>query len=260
MSASGLQCIFCGGLRPATTEEHCPPRALFRDKAWPEGYAFPACKDCNGGSSDDDLIVAFLAQLRIGADQATQQKAGGLMKAVNRQHPGFLRQMVDLSAVEARAVARRLGMSPEPGQTYQQMGVVRIPEAMHSGVESVAAKFTKGVYFRHTGAVFPADGGILFHWFTNAQLREHGSIPVLDVFAQFAAVEPPLTRNGRNLSDQFSYRYSAAEDGSVHVLQATVSDVFGFVTLFSPIPGQMAGMRDEMRARLGGTFSPFKLL
>jgi hypothetical protein len=45
-------CIFCGGTVAATTVEHCPPRAMFDNKEWPEGYAFPACASCNGGSSN----------------------------------------------------------------------------------------------------------------------------------------------------------------------------------------------------------------
>ena len=40
LAAAGAKCISCGGQAAATTEEHYPPRALFRDRAWPEGFTF----------------------------------------------------------------------------------------------------------------------------------------------------------------------------------------------------------------------------
>jgi hypothetical protein len=36
-------CAFCGGHATATTVEHCPPRALFQDRRWPESFEFPCC-------------------------------------------------------------------------------------------------------------------------------------------------------------------------------------------------------------------------
>jgi hypothetical protein len=52
-------CIFCGGGEKATTIEHCPPRAMFQFRDWPEGFEFPACESCNHGTADHDLIISL---------------------------------------------------------------------------------------------------------------------------------------------------------------------------------------------------------
>ena len=253
-------CIFCGGNVIATTEEHCPPRALFRDKQWPEGYVFPACHPCNGGSSNDDLMVAFLAKLQPGANAETLNKGSGLMRMVHRQFPGLLQKMMESSAVEARAQARRLGMRPAPGQTYQELGIVNVTDAMDECVAAFAAKLSKAVYYQQTSRIFPVDGSIMFQWFTNAQRIEHGRIALLDGLAGLAAMSPPKQRAGKDLKDQFDYLYSQGENGELHVLQVVFGEVFGFVTIFSPVPGRLEAMEDRLKARAGRDDSPFRFL
>lgn len=258
--AAKTPCIFCGGGTLATTEEHCPPKAMFKERKWPEGYAFPACAPCNNGSSDDDLLVAFLAQLQPSANAETLSKGFGLMRMTHRQFPGLLEKMMRSSAVEARAHARRLGMQPGPGQTYQELGIVNVTDAMDECVAKVAAKFTKAVYYMQTGNVFPGDGAIMFQWFTNAQRIEHGRIALIDGLAGLAAMSPPIVRSGKDLKDQFDYRYSQGENGELHVLQVIFGEVFGFVTIFSPAPGRLEAMEDRLKERAGKDDSPFKFL
>ena len=253
-------CIFCGGQNLATTKEHCPPRSMFRDRQWPVGYDFPACESCNGGSSNSDLIVAFMAHMRLAADDAQFTAGVGLMKSVNRQVPNMLASMFLTSSNEARMQARKLGMRPGPGQTYRDLGIANITGEMQSAVEVVAAKLTKAVYNMQTGAVFPADGGIMFLWFTNAQLLEHGKIFVLDAMASIAAMSPTISRNGKDLRDQFDYKYSTDVDGALHVMQTVFGTVFGFVTIFSQIPGRLESIADGISNALRDAVSPFKFL
>lgn len=247
----GLPCIFCGGVAVATTEEHCPPRSLFRDRQWPEGFAFPACQRCNGGSSDDDLLIAFLAHLGPEADEATRRKSVGLMKAVHRQAPGLLGKMLSVSAVEARKFARKTGMKREPGMTFKDIGVVNVPDQLHAAVGRFALKLTKAVYYRHAGLVLPANAGVLFQWFTNAELREHGRILVLDAMKQFDGMSAPITRTGQDLSDQFDYKYSVDEHGALHMLQVVFGEVFGFVSIFSQEAGRMERIHGELVQQAG---------
>lgn len=251
-------CIFCGGSAPATTQEHCPPRALFRDRAWPKGYVFPACEACNGGTSDDDLLVAFLANLdlRSGAHDA-RSKGFGLMKRVHRRFPGLLQSMMDLSPIEARATARRLGMTPAPGQTHQQLGIANVTPEMHAAVATLAGKLVKAIYFKQTGRVFPAGGGIMFHWFTNAQRLEHGKIPALEVLKGTTAMSTPKERGGKDLKEQFDYLYSADSDGTLHVLQVVFGVVFGFVCFVSQTPGRLEAIHDHLCEQHEGKPSPF---
>ncbi len=253
-------CIFCGGHEAATTLEHCPPRSLFRARQWPEKFEFPACQACNGGTSDDDLMIAFLAQLDPHGEPETLTKGKGLMRAVNKQFPGFLGLMFRQSAVEARAKARRLGLSPAPGRTHQQMGIANVPQATHACVEKLADKLTRALYYLHAGCIFPRDGGIQLRWFTNAQLLQHGHIDVLEVLKDMDGVSLPLKRNGRDLRDQFDYLYSVDPPGSLHMLRVVFGRAFGFVTLFSQIPGYLEQMECEIQAQQGSQESPFRFI
>ncbi len=261
LEKSSALCIFCGGTTLATTEEHCPPRALFYEKRWPEGYAFPACEKCNGGTSDEDLMIAFLAQLNPQPKNHEITKKGeGLMRAVNRQFPGLLMQMFEKSVIDSRRTARRLGLSPKHGQTYQEMGIVNVPVAMRQCVSIFAAKLTKAVYYKQTGAIFPNDGGIMFQWFTNAQRLEHGRIVLLDALAGITAMSTPKQRGGKDLKEQFDYLYSVDDAGDLHVLQAVFSEVFGFVTIFSQTPSRLETIEDSVKKKLDTTDSPFEFL
>lgn len=254
-------CIFCGGQVAATTIEHCPSRAIFRERVAPQGFEFAACAGCNRGSSDDDLMVAFLAHLG-GRDARVLKRGRGLMLQVKRQFPGVLQKMFSKSATEARSDARRIGIRPRPGETYQQLGIVDIPEEMHRCVEVFAAKLTKAIFYMKMGAPFAADGGIQFQWFTNAQRLEHGRIVLLEALAGLAAMSAPVARSGRDLKDQFDYLYSVDESRELHVLQVVFGEVFGFDSIFSQVPGRLEAIDDRLAERFEGEQkkSPFKWL
>lgn len=102
-------------------------------------------------------MVAFLAHLG-GRDARVLKRGRGLMLQVKRQFPGVLQKMFSKSATEARSDARRIGIRPRPGETYQQLGIVDIPEEMHRCVEVFAAKLTKAIFYMKMGAPFAADG------------------------------------------------------------------------------------------------------
>jgi hypothetical protein len=227
---------------------------MFRDKQWPVGYVFPACEACNGGTSDDDLTVAFMAQMDPASTD--EQRMTGLMYMLHKQNPVALPSM-ELSPIEARAAARRLGIRPAIGQTYQELGIVRVPASMDAAVATLAMKLSKAVYFAQTERIFPTNGGIMMSWFTNATRLENEGRTVLDALSGLTAMSTPKTRNGKDLQDQFDYRYSHGEDHDLNVLQVVFGKVFGFVTLFSPTAGKMEAFEDSMKAKRGNDASPF---
>lgn len=243
-------CIFCGGGETATTEEHCPPRSLFRERKWPEGHVFPACLACNGGTSDADLAVALMAHLRGHEGQATRQSIG-IIKLANQRFPSFLGKMLDRSPTQARADARRFGLQPGPGQTYQDIAPVNVTPEMEQGVRTLATKLTKAIYYQRTHRIFPTNGGIRFQWFTNADRLENGRIVAIAALARFATMSAPITRTGQPLNDQFDYRYSSDEPGQLHVLSVEFGQMFGFVTLFSQDVGYLEAMDARIAAQLG---------
>jgi len=190
------RCAFCGGSASATTIEHCPPRAMFQFRLWPEGFEFPACEPCNLGTNDHDLLIAMLARMdpfELKGDQ--DGKHAGLMKAVNRQLPGLFQKMM-LSASEARHRNREHGLQPAPGQTHQETGLVNIPEEFHHAVSVLARKLSKGIYYRETGRPFPDDGCLLLNWFTNAEVVRTGKYVVFDLLKELQGTAPLLQRGG----------------------------------------------------------------
>src|SRR5260370_26262593 len=88
-------CAFCGDVTPSTTIEHCPPRAMFQNRRWPEGFEFPACDRCNGGTRDDDLLIAMLARVDPLENRGDRDgKAPGLMARAHKRHPGMFQRML----------------------------------------------------------------------------------------------------------------------------------------------------------------------
>lgn len=252
-------CAFCGGTEVATTIEHCPPRAMFQFRKWPEGFEFPSCKSCNQGSSNDDLLIAMLA--RVDPFEFRGDLDGtnlGLLRSVNRQFPGLLKKMMP-TAVEARRNNRELGLHPKVGQTHQEVGVVRITEEFHDAVSVFARKLSKGIYYRETGAVFPNDGCLLLTWFTNTELQRIGKYSALDALKELSGVTVPLQRGGSYLNDQFDFKLSISPDLYHFVLQAVFGNSFGIVVFGSSLVGKLESITAQLHEQLDRD-SPFSVL
>ncbi|MET3070615.1 hypothetical protein [Herbaspirillum seropedicae] len=248
------RCIFCGGERETTTEEHCPPRALFNHKHWPEGFVFPSCEPCNNGTSNDDAIVALLARMDpMNPERGADERIPGLMLNVHNQGNGFLLNMFNVSTRQARNAMRRLNMAPAPGQLRRHSGVVNVPARADDAVIVLARKLTKALFYRATGRPFPVDGDILFNWFTNATLLEHGEIPALMYAAQFRSESIPTVRSGINLANQFDCRISLSPDNNLLIVQALFGATFGFVTAASSTPRLLSDINARWIAQEEGS-------
>jgi hypothetical protein len=247
--AANPTCIFCGGMTSATTVEHCPPRALFQHKHWPEGFDFAACDACNHGTGDQDAIVAMLA--RMDPDDAMGNADGrvpGLMKNVGNQFPEMIAKMLP-SAIEARQKNRELGVKPGPGQTHQDVAPVLVPREMSLAVETFSRKLAKAIFFREVDAIFPNEGTLLLSWFTNAELVKHGKYVLFDLLKEIPGRAVPLRRGGKYLDDQFQYKLSITPENHVFVLQARFGVAFGLVIFGSTQPQIIEPVVDQLRAK-----------
>jgi hypothetical protein len=232
-------CIFCGGVSAATTVEHCPPRAMFQHRQWPEGFEFPACEECNNGTSDQDLLVSMIARSDPFTNQGDRDgRSLGLMKMINRQYPDLLGKML-MSPIEARRNNQRLGIKPPPGHTHQQAGVVNVPPEMHEAVGVFAAKLSKAIYYLHSRLAFPNHGCLMLNWFTNEQLLQEGKYRLFDILKNQQGIAPRLERGGKFLNDQFEYRFAPSSDFEIFVLQACFGKGFGFVVLGCSVAGKL---------------------
>jgi len=248
------RCIFCGGEEIATTEDHCPPKAVFEGKHAPEHFTFPACEKCNYGTSDDDLLVSFLSKVSQDKDNS------GLIKAIRRQFPNLIEKMLNMGAFESRVLSKKFGLQRISGHTYRENGIVNVTDEMQKAVETLACKLSKAIYFKETKNIFPLDGAILFQWFTNAQKFEYGSIAILDGLAHINKHTRELVRNKKKLHDQFDYGYSVNEEGDLHLFQAVFRDSFGFVTIFSQTTNYLENMRSEIMEEQNLKNFPFQFL
>lgn len=252
-------CAFCGGRNLATTIEHCPPRALFQHRLWPEGFEFPACPECNQGTEDQDLLVAMLARMNPFEDNGNLDgKLEGLMRMVGKQHPGLFKKMIP-SASEARRHNRELGLKLGPGQSHQDTGVANLPVEFHDAVCVLGRKLAKGLFYRDAGLIFPDEGCLLLNWFSNADLIRDGKYIVFDLLREVAGSAPPTERGGKFLGDQFEYKLSLAPERNVFILQARFGGAFGLAVFGSTIPGLLEAGITRLREQTSRS-GPFAIL
>ncbi|RZJ85255.1 MAG: hypothetical protein EOO64_01355 [Massilia sp.] len=233
--ASHPACIFCGGLTEATTIEHCPPRAMFQNRDWPEGFEFPSCSECNHGSADHDLIISLLARTDPFSDRGNADgRLPAIIGSVHQKFPKLISKMMP-SAVKARDLNRRFGITPAPGQTNQEAGPVHVTDEMHGAVAVFAGKLSKAIYYMHIKQVFPSNGRLAMRWFTNADLfTNNGRYPLFDTLQELQGVAPALSRSKSLLNDQFEYKVSLSDDRELLALQARFGFGFGFVVFGTP--------------------------
>lgn len=232
---------------------------MFQHRQWPEGFEFPACEACNGGSSDDDLLVAMLARMDPFNNRGNLDGSHfGLMQRVNKQFPGLFAKMVP-TPTEARTANRNLGVVPSAGQTHQQAGAVKVPEELHSAVCVFARKLVKGVYYQNAGIPFPNDGCLLLNWFSNAELLREGRYPVFDLLRELDGNAPQLKRSGKMLNDQFEFKFSISPDKKILILQARFGAAFGLAVFGSTEPNMLERIVTRLREETGHA-GPFAIL
>lgn len=195
---------------PATEEDHIPARHLFRGRQWPQGYVFPACAQCNDASTMDELVLGWLMRIRVtdcsAADEAEMEEA---LAKLNRRRPEWVRQMRELSRIETRRELRQRRLSPEDfpgGEVY----IVTMPPEFTDAVARYAQKLGRALYYLHIGRAVPARALVKVKAATNT---EYLSPDFPWEKLKIVAGRPVVTRAGRSLEDQFTYRYSVPDDG-----------------------------------------------
>lgn len=207
-------CIFCGGTTPAATVDHQPARSFFDGRIWPEGYEFPACEPCNKKSKDHEHVLTTLVRLRGEGEQNAQREVdfAKFAKAMKNNFPGLLRV---LGPDEKRGFIRSRGLWVPVGRAFPlELPMVAIdPRIAGAAVDAVFRKLMCALHYRHTGNILPADATITVKWCTNAGLPEFMT-DEMKAFVAGLTGKPTLVRNGKDLSDQFDYRYRTSDDGS----------------------------------------------
>jgi hypothetical protein len=83
-------CCFCGGDVAAVSIDHVPNSAVFHKRDRPEGYAFPACDQCQTVSRKSELVFAALARSSYGLTEEENRETIKLYEAfARRDREGF---------------------------------------------------------------------------------------------------------------------------------------------------------------------------
>jgi hypothetical protein len=112
-------------------------------------------------------------------------------------------------------------------------GEWQIADEMREAVDVLAAKLTKGIFYRHTGAIFPKGGGLIMTWYTNGDVIVDGGYKLFDVLKHIPGDAPMLMRAGKYLNNQFEYKFSLSPEQHILALQAKFANAFGFVVFGS---------------------------
>lgn len=213
-------CVYCGGVVPATTVVHMPPRIMFRGKHRPKGLEFSACVACNNGSSHADLVAALLG--RTYPDAATeleQQEFEKLLRAADNNIPGLLEEM-QIGRGGQKLNARRIGVSEDHG--FLRVGGPLV--SIH--MQAFAMKLGLALHFEATKLIVPPCGGVSARWFSNVD-KLTGAFP--EELSEHLPPTQTLQRGCFGTADQFEYTSPMANDGSFGMHYASFRSSFAIV-------------------------------
>ncbi len=152
-------CYFCGGVNPATTIDHVPPKVCFPDGYAPEGFILPACKACNEGTTKQDQIFGLYSMV-LDFDESDAkreknlEKLERLFKGINNNYPEALPKRAD--------PVHQVGsvITPKPvAYTF------RTPPALEDAIKVMGAKLAHALYFRDTGKILTPEHEFFSGWY-----------------------------------------------------------------------------------------------
>jgi hypothetical protein len=200
--ATQQTCCFCGGVERATTIDHQPSRSIFDRREWPEGYVFPACERCNQQSKHAENVLGLIVRINSERedDPIRRTEFKKFLGAMRNNFPDLLKP---LSARDKRRFLKSENLIASDGVASLHMAGISADESERT-IEVCLHKICLALHYKHTGNIVPSNGGIYVHWFTNAYTHHFER-----EFSDFRnlPIQPLLVRNGRDLSDQFAYKY-----------------------------------------------------
>ena len=136
-------CVICGS-RPATTDDHVPPKGFFKGVLNAQLRTVPACRECNNGASSDDEDVRFFISAQIG-----KQNPASKLLWEKGAHKSILRKKTLREAFVANA--REVAVVNADGARTTRIAF-HVPVATY---QRVLERTTRGLYFYHSGRVLP---------------------------------------------------------------------------------------------------------
>jgi hypothetical protein len=144
-------CVICNE-KPATTDDHIPPKCLFASKDRINLIKLPTCLDCNNHSSKDDeyLRAILISRADVEENQNTDELRNALMRSLSdpKQH-GF--QKLYSKAIVVKKVFSPAGL---------YLGDHPVFSVDYGRLEKVLSKVIRGLYYYHSARVLRNDYSI----------------------------------------------------------------------------------------------------
>jgi hypothetical protein len=234
------QCCFCGGIRPATTREHMPPKALFDRSHRQDDLVMPSCKECNSQTSTADAVVSILSRWKTSdMSEAEKEDHKKLADGLKRSHPEIVDEWTGMSLLDRLKAKRdyiRDGIDM-PGDA----GLLRIGQQTIRQLNLFAHKAALGLYFDLFRKLLPNTGRFCAYWRTKEDVLR-GGIPIvlLEMMNRYGTLEQGKWR----ASETFEYRYELNTDEGLFAFVARARGAF-YVTGFAVEDAATIGDEDK---------------
>jgi hypothetical protein len=232
-------CCFCGGLRPATTREHMPPKALFDGSHRPDKLVMPSCSECNRGTSTADLVVSMIARWRLDLSEEEKKDHARLAGRVRTSNPELVAEWTKLN--EAERVKAKLEHGAPADAGVAAIGPLTIRQ-----LNLFSHKVVLGLYFEHFRELLPDTGRVCAYWRTKEDIPKGGLPPVLfEMMNQYGTLE----QGKWNAREVFEYRFDVNENDGLFACLARLRGGL-FVTGFAVVNGWQDPRLDGGRGRM----------
>ncbi|MCQ4160843.1 hypothetical protein NON00_12985 [Roseomonas sp. GC11] len=214
-------CCYCGAV--ATTTDHCPPRALFQNRHWPEGYEFPCCQPCNAAGRQSEQVA--VAILRPSLFQETEDEAWEkTVRSLKINRPEVLDEWTEASRNQMRRMFReKFGDGLGDYLRNQGYGIVELGPISQAAIEEVLFRLGQALFYKHVGR--RCAGGKI--WIVRMDmLNAEGS---LDSITKITPLLAQSVRGRIDLSDQFLYRYNVSPSEGILCAVVKIREQFGAV-------------------------------
>lgn len=194
------QCIYCE--EKADSWDHFPPKSFFRKGQWPKSYVFPACKACNNGKGEDEQVInLFLRMQRL--DSLKDPDLKKYHDGVRMSRPSFFNEVKLLTGTEKKHTRREIFGDDAFGDLFA--GDNYLCAEMGPDFLKLVSRFCcwlgQALYFQHLEKIHLGD--VFFQIYNLSDLKQKD----LWNFFSLHTKKPTLSRNGKDLSEEFCYRY-----------------------------------------------------
>lgn len=202
------QCCFCGGDAPASTVDHVPNRAAFRERLAPEGFEFPACVPCQNDTRLDEIAFAFMVHFLAEEGDEPDEAAAAKLKQGLKNNLPHLWNFKQLTTREKRKAAHDMELRLPPG-FIADAPLVGIGPEWFDHIERYLAKLARALFYKHVGRPAPADWVPWTMWTYERIQLNRSAIQTWVEMTPFVTVGQ---RTNTDLGERFIYRANMSEE------------------------------------------------